>query len=692
MRTTKRITCSIFLVFAILGLFCTSAVFAEEPQPEITEFAALDENAAEQTFSYDTTVEEIIATLPEIISGTVDGVEKAEIVVDNWQCKGDYDPSVNGPYEFSPVCGGYTINTSEMPTIKIYLVSALQDQINKATGTREKPTEISLNASLQVDDSVVIGYYNGESNPTDPRHIALKGSDGIEIKASEILDNSLVYVHYNSTLVIENLTLTGKEETVRELLFVVDGAKLVVGEKCLLRDNNDSAIVNHGATEILSEAVVENCKATEGAGLYNGKEGMMIINDGAIIRNCISLKNKQGQEGAGGAIYNMGTLRMDGGTIQDCQASNGSAIFIEAGIVAMENVTVKNCDAVYNGTVLIMTNSSDDQDVKIKSCHFENNTAENGGVIFGNYNTQCTITGSIFTKNRAYASGGAIYSTGKLELNSNVFENNTAGEFGGAVAVIDSVDDYNLFPSDECDVPSFAMNGEKINRNVAGGNGGGLALISNWESGDIRESITGHIEGVTFSGNTSGNAASGDVYQYANEFGGVRVNIKDTTADTVLLSKNLEAAESTWTVGSGVKIGGNSLTLAQGQPLQIASALTQNISIKSLFASQDTMNSEVDLTAFKVGDVLVQAAQGYTLTQADLDHIVTDVPLELKDGKIVVAQKINPTPTPTPVPSPTPKPVPSTGDQTPINILFVLAGVSLCLVAVMFILRRRKIK
>lgn len=700
MRATKPMTASIILVLTILSIVCLPSSLVKAMNPRVCEFSPLDDEVSSQCFVYGTSADEISAQLPKTLKGILDGNIEKEIVVESWTTSASFDAEVRGPYQFVANITENTLAAGlKAPEITIYLLNPLQLEINHAMGTKDNPTKIYLDGSLELDELIVVADYKGPgTEPGEDRHVEIIG-DGHALNradsyiADEERNNILIALAGESTLGLQDIEISGKiGKNQSALLWVAEDSKLEIGDGTLLHENGNSAIINRGYSELLSGAVIEKCQADYGGGVFNEQSGTLTINDGSIIRNC----GNDPEDISGGAIYSSGYVNMSGGLIENCTSKLGGAI-ANSGTLTMENARIANCEAI-NGGAIFNTPAVDanmdfvPSSAYITTCEFENNKAEgSGGAIFVDYNTNLSVKDSLFMENSARDNGGALFSSGVLVLKDNHFQKNEAGGIGGGAAIADTQDDYQYIEPEKYPVPHFELVGDTFTNNLAGWHGGGLGILSNWESGDTREPITGSIEGVTFSGNTSGNELSGDVYQYANEYGGVKVNVKDTIADKVLLSKDLEAAESTWTAGSGVKIGGNSLTLAQGQPLLIASALTQNISIKSQFASQDTINSEVVLTAFKVGDVLVQAAQGYTLTQADIDHIVTDVPLELKDGKIVVAQKINPTPTPTPVPSPTPKPVPSTGDQTPINILFVLAGVSLCLVAVMLILRRRKI-
>lgn len=107
--------------------------------------------------------------------------------------------------------------------------------------------------------------------------------------------------------------------------------------------------------------------------------------------------------------------------------------------VTLNNIIFKNGKGLENeadstgadgGVVFIYTQ---DVTVNITSCIFENNTANNGGAIYGGYSTDhLTIKDSTFENNNA-TNGGAIFNVWmSLTVDNNIFKNNNA-ETGGAI-------------------------------------------------------------------------------------------------------------------------------------------------------------------------------------------------------------------------------------------------------------------
>ena len=125
--------------------------------------------------------------------------------------------------------------------------------------------------------------------------------------------------------------------------------------------------------------------------------------------------------------------------------NKGGCLFLpENNHAILENVTLKNFQSVQNcdGPCIYLTGNGK---LTAKNVTFEDNISnlEHGGVIYANNtdsnkDTEIDIDGAVFKNNKAIGEkknkfGGAIFSTGKLNIKNATFENNVS-PFGGAIA------------------------------------------------------------------------------------------------------------------------------------------------------------------------------------------------------------------------------------------------------------------
>jgi predicted outer membrane repeat protein len=185
--------------------------------------------------------------------------------------------------------------------------------------------------------------------------------------------------------------------------------------------------------------------------------------------------------------------------------NNTNWIFqIQPGIhVTIQNLTVTNGHAYYYGGAIYNQGT-----LTIDGSTFTNNTADNGGAIL-NEDT-LTIEGSTFTNNTAgYYDGGSIYNQGTLTVNDSTFTNNTADYYGGAI--------YNqgtLTVNDSTFTNNTAVyyGGAIYNQDTLTIEGSTFTNNTADNGGAILNEDTLTIEGSTFTNNTADNG--GAIYNY----------------------------------------------------------------------------------------------------------------------------------------------------------------------------------
>jgi hypothetical protein len=113
-------------------------------------------------------------------------------------------------------------------------------------------------------------------------------------------------------------------------------------------------------------------------------------------------------EDNGGAIYNHGTLTVNGGTFSD------------------------NRDGEYGGAIDSYASGLSDASLTVSDAYFTGNGGEYGGAIENGADSTATISHSTFGQNRASEYGGAIENDSLATITDSSFLGNT-GEYGGAI-------------------------------------------------------------------------------------------------------------------------------------------------------------------------------------------------------------------------------------------------------------------
>ncbi|WP_418503512.1 beta strand repeat-containing protein, partial [Desulfovibrio sp.] len=265
--------------------------------------------------------------------------------------------------------------------------------------------------------------------------------------------------------------------------------------------------------------MARNTATDKGGAIFNSddKTGAM----GDLTLNNVDLKGNNAN--FGGAIWNEGTLTVNGGSFEgNTAATAAGAIYNAAGAtLTVDGVTFANnssnnvAGAINNrdGTVII-TNST-----------FKGNSVPTsaGGAIYnasGNLSTlgTITITGSTFEGNTA-GNGGAVWngSDGKVEIADSTFKGNTALAGIGQGGAITNADQMTITGG------SFANN----TANYSGG-----AIYNGAHAANGQASLT--IDGTTFTGNSvkadfnttqNDNIAGGAIFNDTN----AKLDVKNAT-------------------------------------------------------------------------------------------------------------------------------------------------------------------
>lgn len=208
----------------------------------------------------------------------------------------------------------------------ITTLDALQTAINAADGTKESPTEIDIDlAGITVTDTITI---NG-------KHVKLTG--GTLTRGTGFTEN-MIRVGNNGSLTLANITLDGGDIKSNGSLvqafcdWSTDCEAVVSLEKESILENNVTSgkggaimlFANGGkASLIMNNGIIQNNTAASGGAIADNGYGTIFveINDGSIINNIANGTNEDSTYG--GAIYNTGTLIINGGEIKNNSTPNG---------------------------------------------------------------------------------------------------------------------------------------------------------------------------------------------------------------------------------------------------------------------------------------------------------------------------------------------------------------------------------
>ena len=214
------------------------------------------------------------------------------------------------------------------------------------------------------------------------------------------------------------------------ILEVSAGAELIleriwVGSGC---EDFGGAIYNSGNLNLTLSVTPSNTAIIDGGAIYN--LGMLEANGGSIGGGNIAMNN-------GGGIYNLGTLDLkEGSGVSSNEAlNNGGGIYnaldavvmLDSGFIGSNEALNGDGGGVYNlGTLNLINNSGIGN----------NNAMNNGGGIYNTIDKTVNLNSSSFigSNNALNGNGGGIYNMGILNSNdSSGFSNNDAlnGNGGG---------------------------------------------------------------------------------------------------------------------------------------------------------------------------------------------------------------------------------------------------------------------
>ena len=450
------------------------------------------------------------------------------------------------------------------------------DSIGTSGNLTISNTEFTGNTyTVQTPGALWNGTYGGIVAVGDNQGAVVM--DNVTISGNTVTDLKTVqgagYWQYGGSIEATGLTVSGNTASVEKVddvtingePYSAGGAMALVKVEGSIKDSDFSNNTN------------KHFNISSGGALFVAEDSNITLENDVFNENTATGKTAQG-----GAIYNEGTLTVEGGSFTDNSAAPADG----------STVTVSNVGgAIYN---------ADDAKLSINGTRFEGNTAAIAGAVNNQYDSShiTGITNAFFVNNTASLSaGGALRNQGTIDsISGTTFEGNTAGNGGalwnGAGGTITNITDTtftgNKSTNDAVGGGAITNAGDikKINAttftdNSAAGNGG---AINNVKGG--KASIT--LSDTTFTGNTA-DGNGGALYNGGNlTFSGNNTFSGNTAAgqaNDIYNAGSITVADGTTTLGSGltqaatgtITVNGGTLDMASGSSLSFAEGSTLTI-------------------------------------------------------------------------------------------------------------------
>lgn len=246
----------------------------------------------------------------------------------------------------------------------------------------------------------------------------------------------------------------------------------------------------------ISGGTIENCAADNGGAVYMTKGKLYLTKTETTagkISNCSATVS-------GGAIYlGGGTVEISGGSIESCFAVEGGAVYLGGGALVMSDGAIKSNSATGNGGGAYLANGA----LTISGGSMENNAAVNGGGAYLGGGSLTMSDGAVKSNIATGNGGGAYLSGGEFHLSDGAIETNTANNGGGAYVVNGSI---------------VMSGGSVIGNEATTGAGGGMYVSA--EGADVSVTV--------FSGTIKNNKAAtggGAVAAYGDPSGSEKITV-----------------------------------------------------------------------------------------------------------------------------------------------------------------------
>ncbi len=231
-----------------------------------------------------------------------------------------------------------------------------------------------------------------------------------------------VFYNYRINPVLTNCTLQGNQAGLTGGVAFEYGSNSNLTD-CTLKGNsarNGGVFGTFNGSPVLTNCLLENNQATRDGGVLNA-EG----SSNFVLTNCILLNNST--SGMGGAFYcNEGNPVLKDCLFQNNTANQGGVIY-NGGNIRLTDCRLQSNTANEGGAFYC-----DSSTPKLTNCIVSDNTAQNGGAFYLYINSNANLINCALQNNRASSQGGAVYNySSSPNLVNCSLQGNTAPE-GGA--------------------------------------------------------------------------------------------------------------------------------------------------------------------------------------------------------------------------------------------------------------------
>ena len=276
------------------------------------------------------------------------------------------------------------------------------------------------------------------------------------------------------------------------------------------------AIFNWGTVRVEGCTFSENRVYSGGGAIYNDYGGTLTVVDSVFSGNSAGYTSADGPGySAGGAIFNHSRLRVEGSTFSGNSArGSGGAIQNYRTLTVVDSAFSNNSANSFGGGI---RNSGGTLAVDGSTFSGNSSTASFGGGIYSNGGA-LTVDGSTFSGNSAYLGGGGIMNQGALTVNGSTFSGNSAAAYGGGI--------YSRTDAVTATAPSPQMRATTRNStlsgNSAGADGGGI----------YNETGLAVLENATITKNTAPEGQGSGVSSYTSSIVRTEVSSSIISANT----------------------------------------------------------------------------------------------------------------------------------------------------------------
>lgn len=205
------------------------------------------------------------------------------------------------------------------------------------------------------------------------------------------------------------------------------------------RTNNSNGTIGSAKIDITGGVVqgrfiMDSTNLSSGATCYFKMSGGLIDNEEFSVLN----ENGMAVHIVGGTSTGEAVAQLSGGTIKNCDANLGGAIYIaDGGSFAMSGGNIESSSALMGGAVYLDGGSFTMSNGNIKSCVANDQTSGFGGAVYMSSGTFSMSGGNIIDCSSA-VKGGAVYMTsGTFEMSDGILDNCDTQISGGAVYLLD---------------------------------------------------------------------------------------------------------------------------------------------------------------------------------------------------------------------------------------------------------------